>query len=146
MIGDPPRWPSATVTKNSKNMKMTISLEILNGLWSNLFQNCPCMKLLQDFSNWPSKMATATKIAKSRKYTKMIISHKLLNGFGPNIHMWQNEAFMKFFFVKGQNRCDIVFHRTLVPLCSFIYFSQDLFHLNTVRTVKWPTELHKKLH
>ena len=57
MIVDHPRWPPATVTKNSKNMKMTISVEPMNGFGSNLIQNELCIKLLQNFQidhpKWP---------------------------------------------------------------------------------------------
>ena len=46
---DYPRWPPGTVTKNSLNMKMTISQDLLVEIDPTLRQNVSCMKPLYFF-------------------------------------------------------------------------------------------------
>ena len=58
---DYPRWPPGTVTKNSINMKMTLSSDPLVEIDPSLCQNVSCMNPLYFFAVWDSKMAAVTK-------------------------------------------------------------------------------------
>ena len=58
---DYPRWPPEIVTKNSINMKMTISQDPLVEIDPSECQNVSCMSPLYFFAVWDSKMAAITK-------------------------------------------------------------------------------------
>ena len=48
---DHPRWPPGAITKNSTNMKMTISQEALDEIDPTLYQKVSCMKPFLFFLN-----------------------------------------------------------------------------------------------
>lgn len=75
---DHPRWLPAAITKNSKNIKMTISWEILIRIGLILCQNDPCMKLFQLFANWKPSWSQSTITRNSAKHESDIISLKLI--------------------------------------------------------------------
>ena len=67
---DYPRWPPGTVTKNSKNTKMTISEDPLVEIDPSLCQNVSCMSLLYFFS----KMAAVTKNSAEHENDNILIT------------------------------------------------------------------------
>ena len=58
---DYPRWPPGTVTKNSINMKMTISQDPLVEIDPIFWQECFLYESVLFFAVWDSKMAANTK-------------------------------------------------------------------------------------
>ena len=74
MQNDYPRWPSGVVTKNSINMKMTISQEPLVEIDPTLCQNISCMKPFCIFCNLAFQDGSHLPLLKIAQNMKMTIS------------------------------------------------------------------------